>query len=124
MNSANLSTHYGSIGRLCLLSKHCSTGSLLPCPCAPNSKRSLRPVHGNAAVQTCLTMKVFFGRVLLQTAGFVESLPGLTGPNQTLPDFSTLSLRQNRLAMKITDQGLTGPLQLQIDHAKFKGKGE
>ncbi len=40
----------------------------------PTGKRGRQPVYSDAAVQTCLTMKVLFGMALRQTTGFVESL--------------------------------------------------
>jgi len=41
---------------------------------APTSKRGRQPDHGDAAIQTCLTLKVLFGMAPCQTTGFVESL--------------------------------------------------
>jgi hypothetical protein len=39
---------------------------------APTGKRSRQPVYSDAAIQTCLTMKVLSGTALRQTTGFVE----------------------------------------------------
>ncbi len=41
---------------------------------APTGKRGRQPDYSDAAIQTCLTMKVLFGMALRQTTGFVESL--------------------------------------------------
>lgn len=41
---------------------------------APTGKRGRQPDYSNAAIQTCLTMKVLFGMALRQTTGFVDSL--------------------------------------------------
>lgn len=50
---------------------------------APTGKRGRQPTYSDAAVQTCLTMKVLFGMALRQTTGFVESgLRGWTGTCQ------------------------------------------
>ncbi|MFE3839654.1 transposase, partial [Pseudogemmobacter sonorensis] len=38
----------------------------------PTGKRGRQPVYTDAAIQTCLTMKVLFGMALRQTAGLVE----------------------------------------------------
>ena len=57
---------------------------------APTGKRGRHPTYSDAAVQTCLTMKVLFGVALRQTTGFVESLLRLVGLDWTVPDFSTL----------------------------------
>jgi hypothetical protein len=57
----------------------------------PTGRRGRQPVYSDAAVQTCLTMKVFFGMALRQTNGFVDSLLRLVGLDWDVPDFSTLS---------------------------------
>ncbi len=59
----------------------------------PTGKRGRQHDYSDAAIQTCLTMKVMFGMALRQTAGFVESLLRLIGLNWAVPDFSTLSRR-------------------------------
>ena len=41
---------------------------------APTGKRGRQPSYSDAAIQTCLTMKVLFGMAPRQTTGFVESL--------------------------------------------------
>lgn len=64
-------------------------------------KRGRQSTYSDAAVQTCLTMKVLFGMALRQTTGFVESLLKLVGLDWTVPDFSTLSPRQKSLAVNI-----------------------
>jgi len=46
---------------------------------APTDKRGRQPTYSDAAVQSCLTMKVLFGMALRQTTGFVVSLLQLTG---------------------------------------------
>ncbi|GAA6201122.1 hypothetical protein NBRC116599_23470 [Aquicoccus sp. SU-CL01552] len=38
----------------------------------PTGKRGRQPTYSDAAIQTCLTMKVLFGMALRQTTGFVE----------------------------------------------------
>ena len=68
---------------------------------APTGKRGRQPDYSDAAVQTCLTMKVLFGMALRQTTGFVESLLRLMGLDWAVPDFSTLSRRQKTLKVNI-----------------------
>ena len=46
---------------------------------APTGWRGRQQTYSDAAVQTCLTMKVLFGMALRQTTGFVESLLQLIG---------------------------------------------
>jgi hypothetical protein len=40
---------------------------------APTGKCGRQPDYSDAAIQTCLTVKVLFGMALRQTTGFVES---------------------------------------------------
>jgi hypothetical protein len=87
-------------------------------------KRGRQPLYSDAAVQTCLTMKVLFGMALQQTTGFVGSLLYLIGLNWEVPDFSTLSRRQKTLAVNIPHRGSQGPLHLLIDSTGIKVEGE
>ena len=64
---------------------------------APTGKRGRQPDYSDAAIQTCLTMKVLFGMALRQTTGLAESLLRLIGLDWDVPDFSTLSRRQKTL---------------------------
>ena len=90
----------------------------------PTGKRGRQPTYSDAAIQTCLTMKVLFGMALRQTTGFVESLLQLSGLNWSVPDFSTLSRRQKSLAVSIPYRGSEGPLHLLIDSTGIKVEGE
>ncbi len=90
----------------------------------PTGKRGQQPVYSDAAVQTCLAMKVLFGMALRQTTGFVESLLRLVGLNWYVPDFSTLSRRQKALAVNISHRGSQGPLHLLIDRTGIKVERE
>jgi hypothetical protein len=40
----------------------------------PTGRRGRQQTFSDAAIQTCLTLKVLFGMALRQTTGFVESL--------------------------------------------------
>jgi hypothetical protein len=68
---------------------------------APTGRRGRQQTYSDAAIQTCLSMKVLFGMALRQTTGFVESLLKLIGLDWVVPDFSTLSRRQKALAVNI-----------------------
>ncbi len=81
---------------------------------APTGRRGRQQSYSDAAIQTCLSMKVLFGMALRQTTGFVESLLRLAGLDWTVPDFSTLSRRQKTLAVNIPYRGSKGPLHLLI----------
>ena len=99
-------------------------------------KRGRQPQYCDAAIQTCLTMKVLFGMVDIgaplvratmstrQTTGFVESLLRLVGLDRAVPDFSTLSRRRKTLAVSIPCRGSQGPLNLLIDSTGMKAEGE
>lgn len=91
---------------------------------APTGKRGRQPSFSDAAIQTCLTMKVLFGMPLRQTTGFVESLLRLVGLDWRVPDFSTLCRRQQTLNVAIPYRGGTGPLNLLIDSTGIKAEGE
>jgi hypothetical protein len=69
-------------------------------------------------------MKVLFGMALRQTMGFVESLLRLIGLDWAVPDFSTLSMRQKTLTVRIPYRGSKGPLHLLIDSTGIKAEGE
>lgn len=90
----------------------------------PTGKRGRQPQYSDAAIQTCLTMKVLFGMALRQTTGFVESLLRLVGLDWSVPDFSTLSRRQKTLAVTIPYRGSQGPLNLLVDSTGIKAEGE
>jgi hypothetical protein len=91
---------------------------------APTGKRGRRPDYSDAAIQTCLTMKVLFGMALRQTTGFVESLLGLISLDWAVPYFSTLSRRQKTLKVNIPCRGSAGPLHLLIDSTGIKIEDE
>ena len=80
----------------------------------PSGRRGRQQTYSDAAIQTCLSMKVLFGMALRQATGFVESLLRLADLDWTVPDFSTLSRRQKTLAVNIPYRGSNGPLHLLI----------
>lgn len=91
---------------------------------APTGTRGRQPDYSDAAIQTCLTMKVLFGMALRQTTGFVESLMRLIGLDWAVPDFSTLSRRQKTLKVNIPYRSSDGPLHLLVDSTGIKVEGE
>lgn len=92
----------------------------------PTGKRRRLPDYSDAAIQTCLSMKVLFGMALRQTTGFVESLLRLIGLEWAVPDFSALSRLQKTLKVAIPYGGSGGPLHLLVDSTgiKVEGQGE
>jgi len=104
---------------------------------APTGKRGRQPDYSDAAIQTCLTLKVLFGMALRQIepwerhwsecpwrGGFVESLLRLIDLDWAVPNFSTLSRRQKTLKVNIPYRGSQGPLHLLIDSTGIKVEGE
>lgn len=90
----------------------------------PTGRRGRQPGYSDAAIQTCLTLRVLFGFALRQTTGFVESLLRLAGLAWSVPDFSTLSRRQKSLTVDIPYRGSEGPLRPPIDSTGIKVEGE
>ena len=90
----------------------------------PSGKRGRQAQFSDAAIQTCLTMKVLFGLPLRQTIGFVESLLKLVGLDWAVPDFSTLCRRLKVLNVNLPYREGTGPLNLLIDSTGVKAEGE
>ena len=88
----------------------------------PSGKRGRQQRFSDAAIQTCLTLKVMFGMPLRQTTGFVESLLRLGGLDWAVPDFSTLCRRQQKLNVSLPYRGGTGPLNLLIDSTGIKAE--
>ena len=91
---------------------------------SPTGTRGRQPVYADAAIQTCLTLKVLLGMAFRQATGFVESLLDLIGLQWAVPDFSTLSRRQKTLAVNLPFWGSQGPLHLLIDSTGIKVEGE
>jgi hypothetical protein len=90
----------------------------------PSGKRGRQQQFSDAAIQTCLTLKVLFGMPLRQTTGFVQSLLRLVGLDWAAPDFSTLCRRQQTLNVSLPYRGSTRPLNLLIDSTGIKLEGE
>ena len=90
----------------------------------PSGHRGRQQAYSDAAIQTCLTIKVLFGLPLRQATGFVESLLELGGLDWAVPDFSTLCRRQKTLPVAIPYRGSPGPLHLLVDSTGIKAEGE
>lgn len=90
----------------------------------PTGKRGWQQQFSDAAIQTCLTLKVLFGMPLRQTTGVVQSLLQLVGLDWSVPDFSTLCRRQKTLNVSLPYRGGTDPLNLLIDSTGIKAEGE
>ena len=103
-----------------------------------SGKRGRPETFSDAAIQTCLTLKVLFGLPLRQTVGLVESLIQMAGLDWPVPDYSTLCRRQARIAVQVPYRASGLPLNLLVDNEassaigsrtmpngiKFRGDGE
>jgi hypothetical protein len=76
----------------------------------PSGKRGRQQAYSDAAIPTCLTLKVLFGMVLRQTTGFAESLVELARPDWPVPNFSPPCRRQKILTVTLPFCDSTGPL--------------
>ena len=63
---------------------------------APTGRRGRQQTYSDAAIQTCLSMKVLFGTALRQRTGFVESLLRLVGLDRTVPTSARLAVAGKR----------------------------
>ena len=90
----------------------------------PNGKHGCQQKFSNAAIRTCLMLKVLFRLPLRQTTGLVASLLELAGLNWDVPDFSTLSRRMKTVEIDLTPPATSGPLHLLIDSTGIKVEGE
>lgn len=94
---------------------------------APPDCRPGRPAaFADAAIQSCLTIKVLFKLPLRQTAGMVASLLRMAGLDWTAPDYTTPRRRQKTLAAQIPYRRADGLLNLLVDStgSNFLGDGE
>ena len=93
-------------------------------PPPASGKRGQQQQFSDAAIQTCLTLKVLFGMPLCQATGFFQSLLRLVGLAWTAPDFITLCRCQQTLNVSLPYRGPTGPLNLGGTGIKAEGEGE
>jgi Transposase DDE domain len=91
---------------------------------APSGKRGRGRTFSDAAIQFCLGIKCLFGLALRQNLGLVESLLRLAGLNWPVPDFSTISRRQQDLKVKLPSRSSRVPLDLLVGSTGIKFLGE
>jgi len=92
----------------------------------PTGKRGRHPTFSDAAIQFCLSIKCLLGLALRQALGFVQSLLRLAGLEWPVPDYSTLSRRQQTLHVHLPYRPSAAALDLLVDSTgiKFLGEGE
>ncbi len=64
-------------------------------------KRGGRIKYSDMAIELCLTIRILFHLPLRQTQGFMESIVELMGLDLAIPDYTRLSRRAKKLALKI-----------------------
>lgn len=93
---------------------------------AQKEKKAGEQTYCDSIIQCCLLLKINYGLRLRQSMGFVESLFLLMGKSHLpVPDYSTLSRRQNSLPVEIKDRLASGgKLAVGIDSTGLKVYGE
>ena len=91
-----------------------------------NGLRGGQRLYSNLAVRTALTLRVVFSLPLRQTEGFLDSLLRLMGLNLKAPDHTTLSRRNQIVAVPPLTRSHDGPIDLIVDSTGLKilGCGE
>ena len=91
-----------------------------------NGLRGGQRRYSNLAVRTALTLRVVFSLPLRQTEGFLNSLLRLMGLNLKAPDHTTLSRRNQIVAVPPLTRSHDGPIDLIVDSTGLKilGCGE
>jgi len=92
----------------------------------PSGKPGRYQTFSDTAIQTCLMPKSLFQLALRQTTGFVGSLIMMCGLTWVVPNFSTLSRRQQQIDIHIPYQANHNGLYLLVDSIGIKmiGAGE
>lgn len=82
-------------------------------------------IFTDRAIETCLQIKMVYGLGLRETEGFVESLFDLMGlEDLPVPDYTTLSKRQEDLGIDLPTSSKSSPMHLVIDSTGLKVYGE
>ncbi len=82
-------------------------------------------IFTDRAIKTCLQIKMVYGLGLRETEGFAESLFELMGlEDLPVPDYTTLSKRQEDLDIDLPTSSKTSPIHLVIDSTGLKVYGE
>ena len=91
-----------------------------------NGLRGGQRRYSNLAIRTALTLRVVFGLPLRQTEGFLDSLLSLMSRDLKAPDHTTLSRRNQIVAVPPLTRAHDGPIDLIVDSTGLKilGRGE
>ena len=85
-----------------------------------NGLRGGQRRYSNLAIRTALTLRVVFSLPLRQTEGFLDSLFRLMGLNLKAPDHTTLSRRNQIVAVPPLTRSYDGPIDLIVDSTGLK----
>ncbi len=80
--------------------------------------------YSDLAIQALLTLKAVFSLPLRQTQGFAQSVLQLMASDLPIPNYSTLSRRQEGLAVALPRRAKDEPLHVVIDSTGLKIYGE
>jgi hypothetical protein len=91
-----------------------------------SGRRGRSRTFSNVAIQCMLTLKVVYQLPLRATEGLLASLVKLMGIELAVPDYTTLSRRQQQLEVVIGRRPRSGPLHMVVDSTGLKifGVGE
>ena len=91
-----------------------------------NGLRGGQRQYSNLAILTALTLRLVFRLPLRQTEGFLDSLLSLMGLDLKAPDHTTLSRRNQIVAVPPLTRSHDGPIHLIVDATGLKilGSGE
>lgn len=90
----------------------------------PNGKRGRDFTYADAAIECALTIRSLFRLSLRKTQGFLEGLISLLNLSLSIPHYSTLSRRSERLEVLLENINWTQPIHILIDASGLKVFGE
>src|SRR5699024_9244091 len=90
------------------------------------ARRGSQPVYSNLAIEACLSLRLVLGLPLRQTQGFIQSLFAWMDMDLPVPDYSTLSRRQQTLRVDLGsgNKPPKGGCHILIDSTGLKVYGE
>lgn len=86
----------------------------MSCQATPRGTRGRTQTYSDPAIQFCPTIKNLFGLALRQSIGFIQSLFKMAGLDWSIPDYNTLSRRQQTLQVQTPYQKSAGALHLLV----------
>jgi IS5 family transposase len=90
----------------------------------PSRRRGGQKRYSDTAIETTLTLRLFFNLPLRQTEGFLRSLFDLMGLSLEVPDHTTLSRRGQHLNVRLRRPANNKPMHLIVDSTGLSMVGE